>query len=38
LFLNEVIESFQTRYDVDLEEIPAPREDVTFNLPRVLAI
>ncbi len=38
VLVHEVIEAFRARYDVDLEESTVTREDVTFNLPRALAM
>lgn len=36
--VDEVIDAIRSRYDVDLEETTVTREDVTFNLPRALAM
>jgi 4-hydroxy-3-methylbut-2-en-1-yl diphosphate reductase len=35
--VGEVVEAFRARYEVDLKESTAAREDVHFNVPRTLA-
>ena len=35
--VEDVVEALRTRYDLKIEEISVTREDVTFNVPRVLA-
>ena len=35
--VDEVIAAFRARYDVHLEEIALVREDLVFNIPRILA-
>lgn len=37
LLVERVIDAFRERYNVTIEEITVTREDVTFNVPRVLA-
>lgn len=37
LLVERVIDAFRDRYDVTIEEITVTREDVIFNVPRVLA-
>jgi 4-hydroxy-3-methylbut-2-enyl diphosphate reductase len=37
MLVEDVIESLRARYDLRIEEISVTREDVTFNVPRVLA-
>jgi 4-hydroxy-3-methylbut-2-enyl diphosphate reductase len=37
VLVDEVIAAFRIRYDLHLEEVTVSREDVIFNLPRVLA-
>jgi 4-hydroxy-3-methylbut-2-enyl diphosphate reductase len=37
VLVDEVLDAFRARYDLTLEEITVSREDVVFNLPRVLA-
>lgn len=36
VLVDEVIEAFRKRFDLQVEEIAVSREDVTFNLPRAL--
>jgi 4-hydroxy-3-methylbut-2-enyl diphosphate reductase len=35
--VEDVVEALRARYDLKIEEISVTREDVTFNVPRVLA-
>jgi 4-hydroxy-3-methylbut-2-enyl diphosphate reductase len=37
VLMDEVIAAFRERYDVTVEEVSVTREDIVFNLPRVLA-
>ena len=37
ILVDEVIDAFRQRYDLRVEEVTVSREDVAFNLPRVLA-
>lgn len=37
ILVERVIDAFRDRYNVTIEEITITREDVTFNVPRVLA-
>jgi 4-hydroxy-3-methylbut-2-en-1-yl diphosphate reductase len=37
VLIDEVIDAFRSRYDLTIEEITVSREDIVFNLPRVLA-
>jgi 4-hydroxy-3-methylbut-2-en-1-yl diphosphate reductase len=37
VLMEDVIAAFRARYDLIVEEIAVTREDVTFNVPRVLA-
>jgi 4-hydroxy-3-methylbut-2-enyl diphosphate reductase len=37
VLMDEVIAAFNERYDVTVEEVSVTREDIVFNLPRVLA-
>jgi 4-hydroxy-3-methylbut-2-en-1-yl diphosphate reductase len=37
VLVEDVIAAFRARYDLTVEEISVTREDVTFNVPRVLA-
>jgi 4-hydroxy-3-methylbut-2-enyl diphosphate reductase len=35
--VEDVVDALRARYDIQIEEISVTREDVTFNVPRVLA-
>jgi 4-hydroxy-3-methylbut-2-enyl diphosphate reductase len=37
VLVDEVIDAFRSRYDLKIEEVTVSREDIVFNLPRVLA-
>jgi 4-hydroxy-3-methylbut-2-en-1-yl diphosphate reductase len=37
VLVDEVIDAFRKRYELHVEEVTVSREDVVFNLPRVLA-
>jgi len=37
MLVEDVVEALRAHYDLKIDEITVTREDVTFNVPRVLA-